>query len=380
MNRVFRSLLLAACVAAPLPLCRAASATDTSPKLRIGIVPFANYTGSYEATDSIVGRITAQMALRNLDLIPHDSLRKVMRSQRLRMTGAIDSRYAARLRELIGVDLLLTGAIDIYTPQENPEVGVTLRLFDCRTSRIVWASGVAVSGADFAGAFGIGRTKSISALSTRAINQLFEQFPLDRNGLERIAPTVSAAPRNTDQPAVAAGARVVVIPFDNFSDQQHAGDIASDLFLVELWRRGFCPVEPGDITAALTELRTLPRGEISAEAAAYLRDKFQADVIATGSIYQFVPGRGALGESLPQLELGLRLIDAATGKLLAAVSSTRAGDDSELFFGAGRCYSIGKLTEKGLRDDWKRLSKQGDKRSVAISRPAVDEGRINAAR
>jgi hypothetical protein len=128
------------------------------------------------------------------------------------------------------------------------------------------------------------------------------------------------------------------------------------------------------VAATLAKLRSLPRGEISAEEISQLKEELQVDLIVTGTVYRFVPGRGRSSESPPQVEMGLRLINAADGKVLASVSSTCAGDDSEGPFGVGICYSLGKLTQKSFVNAWKQLLKQNEKRLTVVTRSGVDGG------
>jgi len=57
-------------------------ADDATTRLRIGVIPFANFTGSNEAADSVLPLINKQLAARNFELVPHDSLRNIMRATR----------------------------------------------------------------------------------------------------------------------------------------------------------------------------------------------------------------------------------------------------------------------------------------------------------
>jgi TolB-like protein len=353
-------------------------AGDSASRLKVAVIPFANFTGSNEAVDSLLPLIDGQLAARNIELVPRDSLRNIMRARRIRMTGAIDAGSALQLRETLRVDLLLTGSIDFYSTLENPEIGLSLRLFDCHQQRLVWTSSIAASGEDYAGLFGIGRVISTSVLSRRIVNRIFAQFPLGENV------SMSGPPQPADidrtNSALKAGARIAIVTFDNLTDQQRAGDIASVLLMSELWRQGYQVVEPGDVAATLAELRALPRGEISAEEIAQLREKLQVDVIVTGTIYRFVLGRGTNSESPPQIEMDMRLINATDGKVLASVSSARRGDDSEGIFGLRRCYSLGKLTQRSLANAWQQLCKQSEKRLTAVTRSGVDGEQSSASR
>jgi len=290
-------------------------ADDTPTRLKVGVIPFANFTGSNEAADSVLPLINKRLAARNVELIPRDSLRNIMRARRIRMTGAIDARSAQQLRETLGVDLLLTGSIDFYSTLENPEVGLSLRIYDCVRQRLVWTISVAASGEDYAGWFGIGRITSAPVLANRVVDKIFDQFPLGEDGtISNLSLTVTINPTDSVRRAFT---RIAIVTFDNLTEQQRSGDIVSVLLLSELWRQGYTVVEPGEVAATLAELRSLPRGKISTEEISRLREKLQVDLIVTGTIYRFVPGTGRSSESPPQVEMGLRLINATDGKVLA---------------------------------------------------------------
>ena len=242
----------------------------------------------------------------------------------------------------------------------------------------MWTASVVAGGEDCAGLFGIGRITSAPILSNRVVNKIFAQFPIGEDG------TLSASPQRTDADRtdsdVKASVRIAIVTFDNLTEQQRSGDIASVLLLSELWRQGYEVVEPGEVATTLAELRSLPRGEISTEEISRLREKLQVDLIVTGTVYRFVPSRGNSFESPPQIEMGLRLIDATDGRVLASVSSTRIGDDSEGPFGVGRCYSLGRLTQKSFVNAWQQLLKQSEKRRTVGTRSAVDGGESSASR
>jgi TolB-like protein len=345
-------------------------ANDTTTRPKVGVIPFANFTGSNEAADSVLPLINKQLAERNIALVPRDSLRNTMRSRRIRMTGAIDTRSATQLREALGVDLLLTGSIDFYSKDDNPEVGLSLRLYDCKEQRLIWTKSVAASGEDYAGLFGIGRITSAPIIASRVVDKIFDRFPFAGDG------TLSV---DREDYTMKASTRIAIVTLDNLTEQQRSGDISSILLLSELSQQGYEVVEPGEVAAILAELRSLPRGKISTEEISRLRDALQVDLIVTGTIYRLEPGRGRNSESPPHVEMGLRLIDATNGKVLGAVSSTRAGNDSEGPFGIGRCHSLGKLIQKGFVNAWQQLLKQSEKRLTLVTRSGVDGEQSSAS-
>lgn len=363
MRAVFATALVFLSAAVPLLAADDAIAPPT-----IAAIPFANFTGSNQAADSLLPLIEKQIAALEVSLIPKDSLRNIMRAGRIRLTGAFDGDAASQLQKALNVDLLLTGSIDFYRPKANPEIGLSLRLYDCLQQRLVWSRSVAASGEDFAGLFGVGRITSITLLAQRVVADAFNQLPTTRHDLMSYSNEI-----------VANVKRVAVVELDNVTDQPHSGRILSTLLLSQLWQQGFDVVEPGEVTAAMNQLRTSPRGAVSAEEIAQLRRSLQVDWIVTGSVYRLSTAtEGA--ETTPFLEIGLRIIDAATGRVVASVTSTRTGNDSEGLFGAGRCYSLGKVAQRCLIDSWQKLTKQAEKRSIPERRSVLEGGEPSASR
>jgi TolB-like protein len=371
LTRSFVLLLLASALASTAFPSTMLLANDTATRPKVGVIPFVNFTGSNEAADTLLPLINRQLAARNIELVSRDSLRSIMRARRIRLTGAIDAGSALQLRETLGVNLLLTGSIDFYSTEDNLEIGLSLRLYDCVQQRLIWTNSVAARGEDYAGLFGLGRITSASVLANRVVDKIFAKFPFSKDG---------ALFTNRVDYATKAGAKIAIVTLDNLTEQQRSGDIASVLLLSELWRQGYEVIEPGEVAATLVELRSLPRGQVSVEEISRLREKLQVDLIVTGTIFRFIPGSGRNSDSPPQVEMGLRLISAADGKVLASVSSTRVGDDSEGPFGIGRCYSLGKLTQKSLVNAWKQLLKQRKERLTVVTRSGVDRGQSSASR
>lgn len=363
MLAVFVTALVFLLAAAPLSAADASTSRPT-----IAVIPFANFTGSNQAADSLLPMIEAQIAGLDVTVVSKDTLRSIMRAGRIRLAGAIDSNAASQLRQALNVDLLLTGSIDFYRPKTNPEIGLSLRLYDCLQQRLVWSRSVAASGEDFAGLFGIGRITSITLLAQRVVADAFKQLPTTRLDLASSSDERDANVK-----------RVAVVELDNVTDQPHSGRILSALLLSQLWQQGFDIVEPGEVTAAMNQLRTSPRGAVSAEEIAQLRSKLQVDWIVTGSVYRLSSAAEGAATT-PFLEIGLRMIEAETGRVAASVTSTRTGNDSEGLFGAGRCYSLGKVAQRCLLDSWKELTRQAEKRSAIAGRSAREEGEPSASR
>lgn len=356
-------------------------AADVSVGLRTAIVPFVNYTSSNEASDSLMPLIENQIQSHGFLLVPHDTLRNLMRRKRIRMTGAVPSESAKTLAKSLNLDFLVTGSLDFYEPHTNPEAAISLRVFDCHRLQVVWASSSSVTGKDSEGMFGVGRVGSISALSRSLVEKLFKDFPSDNNNsfARQRGETTNSDYWKQTQKNTTSG-RVAIIPFDNFSNYLRAGDITSGILLSELWAQGHQVVEPGDVQAVLAELRAYPRGELSIQDAAGLHDRLNVDLIITGSIYRYISGMGIGSESGPEVELSMRLIDAVDGKVASSVSKVRKGSDSEGIFGTGVEYSLGEVTRVAVTKSWKDLVKRRSKSLAMANKKDKDANTANGIR
>ncbi len=346
--------------------------SDLSAAARIGILPFGNYTNTNSAPDSLTPLIQEQLTSRGFVAVSHDSIRNFMRHQRLRTMGMVSSKETELLRDNLSLDYLITGSLDFYAAQANPEVGLSVRVIDCHSLAIVWAASHSATGEDYAGMFGAGRISSLSKLSERVIDDLFKSFPLDKDLTARSGDPWRHGAKESQKE------RIAIVPFDNVSGYFHAGEIANGLLISRLCEDGFQILEPGDVAAVLADLRSTPRGKVSSLEIAQLRDKLNATVILTGAVYGFAVAGGA--ETGAQVEIGMRLIDAATGKVVASTTSVKKEADTETIFGAGREYSLGKLTSESLESAWKSLQKDRAKHTSLANHPGTEGDTTNGNR
>ena len=343
--------------------------------LRLAMIPLANRSANNAALEHATSEIAKQVAGLGFQLVDKDSLRNQMRLTRMRLTGEIDSVSAEQIRSALQVDLVVTGALEMFAEQENPEVGICLRIYDCRSHRITWVGCEFATGEDFAGFFGVGRVTDIATLSSKIVERLVARMPSGFAESKR----ADRKPEKLDKPLIAAG-QVAVIPFDNSSDVPNADGIATDLMLQELWQRGFELVEPGEISHLQSQLNVEIHGGIDAVALAALRERFTLATLVTGSITAFEPARSAVSDIVPQLEMSLRLTDPVTGSVVAAVSVEHNGSEGETLFGLGRINSIGKLQQRSLHSGWNELLKAGRDRAKAVAAKTDSNGVTNASR
>ncbi|HUU46273.1 MAG TPA: putative Ig domain-containing protein, partial [Acidobacteriota bacterium] len=142
----------------------------------VTILPLANNSGNMTAVERLLPLIARQLDGMAVDVKGADTTRQILRRHRIRAIGRIDHAGAHALARDLGVDYLLTGAVDVYAPGRVPEIGLSLRLVDAQTLRIVWARSVGMTGDDRVSVFGLGRVESLDVLAERAVAATMESL------------------------------------------------------------------------------------------------------------------------------------------------------------------------------------------------------------
>lgn len=94
----------------------------TGPKLRVGVVDFANKTpskvmGIGEAAADILSTILQRTD--KFIVIPQDDMEKILKQQAFHASGAVDPATAAKMGQILGLNAILTGAITAYSEVEE---------------------------------------------------------------------------------------------------------------------------------------------------------------------------------------------------------------------------------------------------------------------
>ncbi len=306
----------------------------------VAVVPFADYTGQ-SVVDSILPFVEARLAQEQVRLIPVTELREVLRSFRIRSAGMISREDAAKILSVRPVDYFLLGSVDLYIEGAVPEAGFSLRLVRASDMRIVWAKSTAGNGEDFAGMFGLGRITSMQVMIPKLIETALQDAAL--------AITQRTASASENEPTVA------LVPFDNLTVNRFAGDVFTSIVLSELIARGTTVIEPGEVNELFRRNNRVVAGEIDRDLLRQLRDSLQADIVITGTVDRFQPGTAGSERVDPELAVGARCLDAATGKIVATYETSRRGVDSEKLFKSGAFRCLGKMAQDAAQSMLEKL-------------------------
>jgi TolB-like protein len=322
-----------------------ANQADSAAKpLRLAVIPLANYSGLAEATDLIMPAISGKLAENGFVLAVSADMDKSLRKYRIRSTSAIGTTDAQNLAHDLDVDYLLLGSVDLFLPGDIPEVAFSVRLIDISDMSVLWANSVAASGRDYVKLLGVGLVDSMKVLIARLVTDQFAGF--DPDSVRKLA-------ANNERKTSGC---VVVVAFDNLSQEKFGGDIITAIVLSELTAGHQRLLEPGAAMELFRRNSRFPKGEIDRDLLGQLHEQFGVDRVVTGALDRFQAAPGDAPSAVPEIQLGGRCIDAATGRVLAAWETERVGDQSEKLFKLGTVHSLGKLARQATHTLLERLN------------------------
>lgn len=141
--------------------------------------------------------------------------------------------------------------------------------------------------------------------------------------------------------------KMAILPFDNLSAAQGAAKTMENLVLVEFLRLPlFTIVEPGEVSAALSEARVRLATNMPKETVIKLGKDLGVDLLMLGVVHEHemkrFSGAGGGGES-PVVAVSVRILETQTGRIVWAANVNRTGNDRETVFGVGKIQSINEL-------------------------------------
>lgn len=333
-----RATLVAAILVAAILVASAPAEPSPEPEKyggRMALLPFENSTGRLKAIRMVDSCLTETLVRQGFSLMPDSALRPLFRAHRIRSVGSIGREGAEILRREAGIAFIILGSIDLFEEEGIPEVALSVRILDARTLRIVWAGSGAGSGQDGTWLFGLGKTSDMGVLTRKVVDRM-------------LAPLTSCFP---DRCVIGTtGYTVAIIPFDNYSGDVHAGTIVTNVLLTRLVSLNMDVLEPGLLEETLSRRQVTPRGEIDRETLKEIRRDFGANLVVTGAVDQFQPGRGDVLAANPELEMSIRFVRAGKGSVAGIRAGQIAGDQQDIVFGLGREYSMGRLVQRHLDD------------------------------
>lgn len=159
-----------------------------------------------------------------------------------------------------------------------------------------------------------------------------------------------AAATTQVRPGAEAGrATVAMLPLENLTGKAENGEKYTRLVWAVLGRTNrFALTDPGEVEAALGELRIRSTGAIARDQVVRAAQRLGVRWIATGSLLESGNVRTPDGDC-PSFGLTLRVLDGRTGHVVWSDLAARSGQDRETIFGWGREESLDRLAETATR-------------------------------
>jgi TolB-like protein len=154
------------------------------------------------------------------------------------------------------------------------------------------------------------------------------------------------ARKRTDQP-IPAQPRIAVLPFENLSGRENAGDVVTDYFQSAMAADArFVTVELGETYDVLRRHRIRSSWLLTGEQISTLGKELNIDYILTGSILEYDEYENSYLGRVPQVSFNTRLVDCKSGETIWTAVSNGRGDRGEVAFGIGTITSAEVLARE----------------------------------
>ncbi|MDO8282739.1 MAG: hypothetical protein Q7U10_09010 [Thermodesulfovibrionia bacterium] len=293
---------------------------------RIAIFPFDNFTIDDNALNALMPVIQEEMKDRGYYVVGEQELYSSICKDRMRETGNISKGLAKKISDIFNVEGILLGSIVSYSVEEKPRFGLIARLIDPSDGSILWADYFSATGDDFITVLGLGEIKEMDKLIPKVVKSLFESF-------------------TTETPQKDAAYRIAVMPFMNDTDYKDAGKIASQMFVVHLFKdSSFIPVEYGEVRKQLIDLRIRVKGNLDYATITELTKVIDVDGFLLGEVGLYF--NGVQLNAPPAASVSARLIGSVNKKILWYDHGQMSGDDDVIIYDWRRLRSVDKVADK----------------------------------
>lgn len=140
--------------------------------------------------------------------------------------------------------------------------------------------------------------------------------------------------------------RVAVIPFENLSKSQGAGERVTRVFLTELLAaKAFDVVEPGEVSRVLEKFSTVRTGQLTQEEIVAIGKELKVQSLVLGTVAEMTAVRSGSGEN-STVTLVTRMVETETGQTVwSATRTSRSGGFWSSLWGTS-----GKSESEVIRD------------------------------
>jgi len=160
--------------------------------------------------------------------------------------------------------------------------------------------------------------------------------------------------------------RVALMPFENLAGREEQSQLFTKIFFAQLVASGaFEVVDPAQIEAAMDSLGIRASGAMTAGEVRAMADTLHAPYLLLGSVLESGTVQSSDGP-VPSVGATLRLVQAASGRVLWAGVHFRSGEDRETVFAWGRVRSTERLISELASDMLRDFRDAGDRHARTL--------------
>lgn len=234
---VATSCLVAGCGRRPV---RMTDGVNLYPVKRIAILPFDNLSEEINAGERVTHVFIAALHKeRVVQILELGEVERFLIRNRIRSTAQLDLSLLSAMGRELGVDAVLLGIVDEYgyrimSGEQIPVAGISVRMLDTKTGKILLAASYSRSGMDSETVFTFGRIRSVTQLTDEVASEtaksLARRFPGKLPPSEEIAWLTPRGLAGEEDEGPSAAEPVVVPPppGDESEEQRSLEQIEQD--------------------------------------------------------------------------------------------------------------------------------------------------------
>ncbi len=319
----------------------------------IAVLPVANLSGATAPAADLRQTLIKGLQEKGFGVLDEEALQGFMARRYVRYVAGIDEETCAAFKTELNVDAVMITTLELYSVRRPPKASVTSRLVSTEDRRSLWIDGKGLAGDDSPGILGLGLISDPRRLLDKIARSLVDSLCYGLSGQKQ----GSGAAGNRFQPKMAYRSpvfspdmryRVAVVPLQNQSGSRNAGDIIGLQFTRAMAGfRNFEVIEPGVVRDKLLRYRLILDQGVSLVNADTLFEVLQADLILTGTVFDYEDYQGAYGK--PRVAFTVQLIERGSREVVWSSSSRNEGDDGVFFFDAGRINTAQAMASRMAR-------------------------------
>lgn len=118
--------------------------------------------------------------------------------------------------------------------------------------------------------------------------------------------------------------KIAVMPIENFTADEYAGEKIRRILLTELLSRGVEVIEPGEITRLLKDMKVVSLASLKVKEVQEIGSAAEASAVMMGSVEAYGVERG-ISVSYAEVTVNLRLIEVSSGNIVWSVRHSSGG-------------------------------------------------------